>query len=508
MNDQREELRTALVEVRRRLATLERATQTTPQGGDTLHHLLGAVETMQLGVTIADWSGVIIYANPAQARMYGAESPDELIGQDVSIFCLPGYREPLSPIRLDEMTSWRRESVNLCKDGSLLPVLLLSDVLRGPDGRPVGVVTTCEDLSDVKQAQTERNRLEMQVRQAQSLENLGALTSGIARDLSDTLQVVLGNTGLFLEDLPLDPERVHERIVEMDTAVHRLSLLANQLLAYSGQGLQGMLRLDLNNHLRGMLPLFEASAARKVRFRYDLPEGLPPIQADPTQVHHVVRQLIANASEAFDGREGEIRVRTAVRTMDRTDLGGCQVGGGRGPGTFVVIEVEDDGPGMDPDTAARIFEPFFSTRSPSRGLGLAAAAAIVLRHEGAIQVTTEEGKGTCVRLFLPVTQMGQGPEAASSESLIQANTNFDHHHFGGLSPGGGPASSPAASERRHRRAGLLGFTFGRHCPRCGGRTQRVRSPWHLRPLRLLLPWHSSTRECSGCLWRGLRLHRR
>ena len=515
VNDQPEELRTALVEVRRRLATLERVTQATPNLGDTLHHLLGAVETMQLGVTIADWSGVIIYANPAQARMYGAESPEELVGQDVSIFCLPGYREPLTPAQLDEMTSWRRESVNLCKDGTLLPVLLLSDVLRGPDGRPIGVVTTCEDLSDVKEAQTERHRLEMQVRHARSLENLGALTSGVARDLNDSLGVVLSNTGLFLEDLPLDPEGVRQRIVEMDAAVHRLSLLANQLLAYSGQGLQGMLRLDLNGHLRGMLPLFEASAARNVRFRYELREGLPLVQGDPTQLHHVVRQLIANASEALGGEEGEIRVRTGIRTMEPPDLIRCQVGAKQEPGTFAYVEVEDDGPGMDPNTAARIFEPFFSTRSPSRGLGLAAASAIILRHRGAIQVATHEGGGTRFRLFLPVVPSGRDPvvEPAEDDSSETLGTGIaDAVRPEGVAPGApadvAHADTPEVPTPRYERRGLFGFTFGRQCPRCGGRTHRVRSPWHLRPLRLMLPWHSSTRTCSGCLWQGLRLHRR
>jgi PAS domain S-box-containing protein len=510
VHDQQEHLRTALLDVRRRLATLERVTKGAFSDDDTLLQLLGAVETMQLGVTIADRSGLITYANPAQAAMYGADSPDELVGQDVSIFCLPGYRNPMSAEQLDELTSWRRESLNLCKDGTLIPVLLLSDVVRGPEGTPIGVVTTCEDLSDLKRAQTERNRLELQVRHSQSLENLGALTSGVARDLQEALKVIMGGTGLFLDDLPMDPEEVRRRIIEMDTAIYRLSTTASQLLTYSAQSLQGMLRVDLNNHLRGMLPLFEASAAREVHFRYEISDGLPLVQGDPTQIHHVVRQLIANASEAFQGQPGEIRVRTTARYMEAADLAACTVGADQRPGHYAVIEVGDNGPGMEPDIAARIFEPFFSTRSPSRGLGLTAAATIMQRHAGAIQLSTLEGAGTLFRLFFPVhsgavDRHPQGHETVRPEELAPVETDA------GLLPvvEGDPRHNGSGRRpRRHQPRRALTLPFGKTCPRCGSATERIRSPWHIKPLRLLLSRFSSTRACRSCVWKGFRLHLR
>lgn len=140
-----------------RLRTLKTSMLATTSSGATLDQLLAAVETMQLGVTITDESGVILYANPAQARMLNHETPDALVGKDVSVLCLPGYRDRMTPGRLLEMKSWGRESVNVRRDGSLVPVRLLSDVVRGPDGEPVGVITTCEDLTEIKQAETERN---------------------------------------------------------------------------------------------------------------------------------------------------------------------------------------------------------------------------------------------------------------------------------------------------------------------------------------------------------------
>lgn len=496
MTDQDEQLDTEFLEVRRRLVTLERVMLATPHSGATLHQLLAAVETMQLGVTIADESGVILYANPAQARMYGVDHPDEIIGKDVSIFCLPGFRDLLTPKRLDEMKSWRRESVNLRKDGSVLPVLLLSDVIRGPNGKPMGVITTCEDLTEVKLAETERNHLQLQVRNSDSLVNLGALTSGLARDLKEMLTVVLGNTGLFLEDLPLDSDAVRRGIVDVDATVHRMAVLTDRLLAYSGQGLEGMLPLDLNDHLRGMLRLIEASVDRNVRFRYELFEDLPSIKADPSHVHQVVRQLIANASEAFEGRPGEIGVRTGARYMDRTDLDECQVCGNTTPGSYVLLEVLDDGPGMDPEIADRIFDRFYSTRSSSRGLGLTAMAAIVQRHDGAIWLSTRPGEGTRFRLLFPVAQQTATSEVATPEVAIPKAV-----------PSDAPSSVPqGVAPDRARLPAWLPVSFGKRCPRCGRGTLRIWSAWYVRPFRFFFRRYSSTRACVGCLWKGFALH--
>jgi len=113
LTGEKERVTAGLQEFGRRLAAPPGGVLATPRSGATLRPLLAAVETMQLGVVIADESGVMLYANPAQARMYGVDSPEEIIGQEVSIFCVPGYRDPRSAERLEEITSWRRESLNV-----------------------------------------------------------------------------------------------------------------------------------------------------------------------------------------------------------------------------------------------------------------------------------------------------------------------------------------------------------------------------------------------------------
>lgn len=126
-----------------------------PLGVRGEHRLVGlqkAVDTMQLGVTITDTEGRILYSNRADARMHGYE-PHEVIGKDVRVYAPPGAARRLDRSELAELRSWQRETVNVRKDGSLFPVHLMSDVIRGMDGSVIGIVTTCEDITARKRAE-------------------------------------------------------------------------------------------------------------------------------------------------------------------------------------------------------------------------------------------------------------------------------------------------------------------------------------------------------------------
>ena len=108
-----------------------------------------ALETMQLGVTIANQDGVITYVNPADAKTHGY-TVDELLGKDVGVFAVGFQHKPLSVEKLRTLKSFQRETFNRRKDGSIFKVRLLSDVVRNSDGEPMGLVTTCEELRDVE----------------------------------------------------------------------------------------------------------------------------------------------------------------------------------------------------------------------------------------------------------------------------------------------------------------------------------------------------------------------
>ncbi|MFQ5550290.1 MAG: PAS domain-containing protein, partial [Gemmatimonadales bacterium] len=137
---------------RERIAVLEQRVDEYRKRELVLYRLEKTVETMQLGVTVTDLQGKIVYVNPADAAMHGYE-PAALIGQDARVFAAGELGAPLEPGRLADMKSWRREGINVCKDGTEFPVQLMSDVVRDALGDPIGVVTTCEDITDRKRTE-------------------------------------------------------------------------------------------------------------------------------------------------------------------------------------------------------------------------------------------------------------------------------------------------------------------------------------------------------------------
>ena len=197
--------------------------------------------------------------------------------------------------------------------------------------------------------------------------------------------------------------------------------------------------------------------------------------------------------------------------MDAEALNQCQVRGDAELGLYVLLEVTDDGPGMDHKTAARIFEPFFGARSPSRRLGLAATAAIIRRHHGAIWVSTQSGEGTCMRLLFPMARRTPRAEAATPVAAT-SGAAFPEAAMPVPVPVPVP-SEPTQSVRGRVVSDLarvlrsLPLSFGKKCPKCGGAAPRTPTVWYARPVRLLLRRYSSTRMCVPCDWKGLTLHR-
>ena len=155
----REQLVEELDSLRARLAALQQAEAERNRTEEVLRGLEKGLHTMQLGVTITDVEGRIIFANASEARLHN-RSVDELVGSDVGIYAPPERRRPLTLEQLKELASWKRESVNVRKDGSVFPVLLRSDVVTGASGEPMGIVTTCEDISELRAVEEALRRSE------------------------------------------------------------------------------------------------------------------------------------------------------------------------------------------------------------------------------------------------------------------------------------------------------------------------------------------------------------
>jgi signal transduction histidine kinase len=261
-------------------------------------------------------------------------------------------------------------------------------------------LTVSHDVTKRLRAERERRELEERMQQAQKLESLGIMAGGIAHDFNNLLTPILGGTTLALMDLPPEsPART--RIKMIQKAAHRAAALTNQMLAYTGKESLRIEVLNLSNLVQEMGQLLESATSKKAEISYDLPEELPPVEADAAQLSQVVMNLITNASEAIGDEPGRISIRTGTLEADRAHLSQTLQEGELPEGTYVYFEVSDTGCGMEAETRARIFDPFFTTRFTGRGLGLAAVLGIVRSHRGAIELDSVSGLGTRFRVLLP-----------------------------------------------------------------------------------------------------------
>lgn len=373
------------------------------------------VRFLPVGLVAHDANG-ILFVNPYAVELLGGQDPSDFFGRDVVEFVHPDWREEvvrrMARIVEHGENVERHEEKFIGLDGREVDVMVSgSPVDYG--GRPA-IQVVFADITRHKKAEEERRKLEARVAGTQKLESLSVLAGGIAHDFNNLLVGILGNADLALIEARNDDQQRH--IEGISAAARQAADLARQLLAYSGRGRLSMDRLDVNNLIRDLSKLAEASVSKKVVFHYELADGLPPILADGTQVRQVVMNLVTNGAESLEQGAGEIRLTTGLDRFDRSSLDHTPIEQDLEPGEYVWIEVADTGQGMEEATLQRIFEPFFSTKFTGRGLGLAAALGIVRGHKGAVQVRTYQGEGTRFRVLFPACEdPGPLPESADDE---------------------------------------------------------------------------------------------
>ncbi len=287
--------------------------------------------------------------------------------------------------------------------------------VMAPDGkgRPSAVEAFVIDITEMKKVAAERLELERYLQQTQKLESLGTLADGLAHDFNNILMIILGNTDVAARDL--SPQAPAQSYLEhITSAVKRATHLVRQILVYSGGGKMKVKPILPNDLIARMRHLFEAVTADQAVLKFAFSRDLPQFNGDEDQIRQVLINLMTNAVEALDGKEGEITISTGTMQSHRDLLNitdAASRAGLRQPmseGVHVFIEVADTGCGMDDEVKRKLFDPFFTTKLTGRGLGLAAAQGIVRSHQGAIQVDSEPGKGTTVRVLFPAVEEDAG----------------------------------------------------------------------------------------------------
>jgi PAS domain S-box-containing protein len=308
---------------------------------------------------------------------------------------------------------YRNEHRIRCKDGSWKWVLSRGMVIaRDGTGRPLRMVGTHTDITELKQAEAQQRALEAQLRESQKMEAIGTLAGGVAHDFNNLLAAILGNLALAREDVGAD-HVAQESLAEIHRAAIRARQLVQQILAFSRRQAQELQRQPLNPVVDEALRLLRTLLPAGVRLNVQLPEAALPVLADATQVQQVLMNLCTNAWQAMGSVPGDI---TVTLEPVRLDAPQALASGDLAPGEYARLSVADNGPGMDEATQRRIFEPFFTTKAPGSGtgLGLSVVHGIVKAHRGAITVHSVRGEGSRFDVYLPLSAAGAGAGAGSS----------------------------------------------------------------------------------------------
>jgi PAS domain S-box-containing protein len=251
-----------------------------------------------------------------------------------------------------------------------------------------------------KRAEGSRRALESKVLQSQKMESLGVLAGGIAHQFNNLLQSILGGTGIAAQLLP-ENNPVHTQLRMIESAAKDAAELTKQMLAYSGKSGFMIEEIEVSALIEEMRELIEAAVSDRVELRIRLHPSLPSVKADQTELRQVVMNLVKNAVESMGEGGGVITITTGTAVCDPATLAETYLGEDLPEGTYVALEVSDTGCGMDANTQARIFDPFFSTKFTGRGLGLPAVLGIVRDIHGALRVDSQRDSGTTIRVLIP-----------------------------------------------------------------------------------------------------------
>lgn len=243
-------------------------------------------------------------------------------------------------------------------------------------------------------AEERRVAAEEQLHAAQRLEAMGRIAGGVAHDMNNLLTVVLGNVDLAR--LATDPASAAHSIDDIEAAATRAAALSRQLLSFSRRRVLQVQPIDVRDVVQSLVPLFGRLLGSDIQLEMLAPAHPLVVRGDPGQLEQVVMNLVVNARDAMAETGGRLTVE-----LEAVELEGGAVAP---PGRYVVLCISDTGIGMTAEVQARVFEPFFTTKGPEAGtgLGLSVVHGIVDQHDGRLQVYSEPGYGTTMRVYLPL----------------------------------------------------------------------------------------------------------
>ena len=360
--------------------------------------------------------GRVVDINDQGLKLLGRERA-EMVGRDALDFVSPESRQIVADnIRAERELTYEHQLMR--KDGSCFHVEARTKMMH-MSGRTLRM-TAIQDITERQQAQQRERSLEEQLHQMQKMEALGTLAAGIAHDFNNALAPIL-MAGPLLRAHVSDPDALH--ILDMvDKSSNRGAALVRQMLSFA-RGTAGKKQLmQVGYVLREVVDLAKTTFPKSIQVIARLPNDLWPVLSDPTQMHQVFLNLCINARDAMpDG--GNLKLVAANRTLDSAEAAKIQ---GARSGSFLTVEVSDNGVGIAPEALERIWDPFFTTKENGKGtgLGLSTVRSIVRQHDGFVTVLTSSnggsGRGTVFTIYLPAVFEGAAGGEADKQG-DQAN---------------------------------------------------------------------------------------
>ncbi|MDP2321708.1 MAG: ATP-binding protein [Acidobacteriota bacterium] len=367
------------------------------------------LDTAQVMLVALDCDGRIELVNRYACSVLGSTAA-QLQGRDWFDTCLPAgireeFRQKFPGLLRGELPAGHNPVIT--RSGEERLIEWQNTVLHDDDGNFAGTLSSGTDI-------TERRVLEERYQQTQKMDAVGRVVGGVAHDFNNLLTVILGYCELALADLTADDPRRAD-IIEIERAGARATALARQLLTFSRKEVTESRLLDLNQVVAGMRAMLGLLISEDVTVVITLAPEPAAIEADQGQVEQIIMNLAVNARDAMP-HGGTLTIETATVATGR----GLEPTITLEPGPYVVLTITDTGTGMPPQVLARLFEPFFTTKEPGKGtgLGMPTVLDIVKRHGGDLAVSSEVGKGTSVRVYLP--KAGQAAAATVSTLPVAA----------------------------------------------------------------------------------------
>ncbi len=339
-----------------------------------------------------------LYANPAICRMLGY-SREEL--KKMGVYDI--HPKDLVEDVVEDFELQARGEKTLV---SLVPCLrkngmvIYTDIattLMCIEGRDcnVGFFT---DKTDYKKAEEEKEKINLQLFQAQKMESVGRLAGTIAHDFNNLLTVIIGYGSLLLDEIPGDDSK-REMLEEILYAANQAARLTGQLLAFSRKGPTKLEVMNLNSVVNEVKDMIDRLVGEDIVSSGDIAEDSMNIKGDITQIKQVVLNLIVNARDAMP-EGGELYIKTEKVTIGDSEISGIPYSYA---GEFVCLTVSDTGIGMSEEELSKIFAPFYTTKENGTGLGLSVVQEIIKKHEGWINVESEPGKGAAFKIYIPLS---------------------------------------------------------------------------------------------------------